>query len=275
MLAPSAKALKSVRLADRTVLRIPNPFSPNHKKTNGQANQKNPGLASLSGNKPHDKFQKRHPTAIYSKHQRIRETPAYLLTIQAALDKWPFSSGKFVYAQLTKPLSLWLTQPFALAADILVGPLALLSPAKARANNYLQIGIGLVGLAVLIHVLLNGNIPNLDILHSGFLARTPTAIILYYASIWAPIIFGYCGASFTFASFRYRMRRSYLSWITAKLKQIPAFDSGVEFWLGDRRTGVRLALPRPAHRNQYLWIYGIRQNSGNHESASGPNLPAT
>ena len=119
--------------------------------------------------------------------------------------------GKFFYAQATKPLSLWLTQPFALIADIFVGPLAVLTPAKARANNYLQMGLGLVAVAVVIYLLSKGKIPTVDIAHSAFLARTSAATVLQYAAVWAPIIFIYCGTSLIFASFRYRMRRSYLS----------------------------------------------------------------
>jgi hypothetical protein len=237
----SLTSLKKPRFSDRTLFRVPNPFPQKSKPTAlRQQNRSNKGPNTETQADSH--FQKGQHTRIYAKHKKIKQTPAYLLKIQSHLDTWPFGIGKFFYAQATKPLSLWLAQPFALIADIFVGPLAVLTPAKARANNYLQMGIGLLGLAVLIYLLSKGKIPSIDIGHSGFLARTQAATILEYASIWAPIVFAYCGTSFIFASFRYRMRRSYLSWVNAKLKQIPAFDSGVEFWLGDKRTGVRMAL---------------------------------
>ena len=181
-------------------------------------------------------------TQIYAKYKRLRHPPPYVAKIRSQLDKWPFDIGTFIYAQAIKPLSLWLTQPIALAADIVVGPLAFLSPAKARAKNYLQMGIGLATLAIFAYIGFHGEIPGFQPLSAGFLARTQTAIIFHYVSIWAPAVFGYSGASLILAGFRYRIRRSYLSWVTARFKQIPAFDSGVEFWLGDKRTGVRLAL---------------------------------
>ena len=233
----SPKTFKQIRIPNRTVLRLRIPFYPSQPPKAGQAHR-----THKTRKQTLDPTSKSHHTQIYAKYKKIKQTPPYLIKIRSQLDKWPFGIGTFIYAQATKPLSLWLTQPIALAADIVVGPLAFLSPAKARANNYLQMGIGLAALAALAYICFHGEIPGFNPLAAGFLARTQTATILYYVSVWAPGVFGYTGASLILASFRYRMRRSYLSWITAKLKQIPAFDSGVEFWLGDKRTGVRLAL---------------------------------
>ena len=227
----SAQSFPNIRLPRRTFFRVPIPFLSPKAKANKKSSQR-----------PNSPSQKTHYTRIYAKHKKIRQIPAYQLRIQSHFDRWPLGIGKFLYSQATKPISLWLSQPLALLADFFVGPLAFLSPAKARANNYLQMGVGLIAVSVVIYLLSKGKIPTVDIAHSGFLARTPAAALLQYAAIWAPIIFTYCGASLILASFRYRMRRSYLSWVNAKLKQVPAFDSGVEFWLGDKRTGVRMAL---------------------------------
>jgi TraM recognition site of TraD and TraG len=231
MQTTSPNKSRKFRVTNRTVLRIRNPFAKSNQAENRQPNQ--------TGQK---EAPKPRYTQIYAKHKRIRPLPSYLVKMRSHLDKWPYGIGKFVYAQATKPLRLWLTQPIALAADIVVGPLAFLSPAKARANNYLQMGIGLVFVAAFIQIFLHGKIPGLDPISSGFLARAQIATIIQYISIWAPPIFGYTACCLILASFRYRMRRSYLSWVTAKLKEIPAFDSGVEFWLGEKRTGARLAL---------------------------------
>jgi hypothetical protein len=228
---------RQIRIKDRTVLRLRVPFLHAHERKANQAQQprKDTKHKAAEGSKP-------HYTQIYAKYKRLRQPPPYVAKIRSQLDKWPFGIGTFIYAQATKPLSLWLTQPIALAADIVVGPLAFLSPAKARAKNYLQMGIGLGTLAIFAYIGFHGEIPGFHPLAAGFLARTQTATILHYVSICAPGVFGYTGASLILASFRYRIRRSYLSWVTARFKQIPAFDSGVEFWLGDKRSGVRLAL---------------------------------
>lgn len=231
---------KKIRLKNHTILRIPigatnKKIQPTN-KTKDTPNPTQPPPEKPSTAQPASKW-----TQIYAKHKKLPAPPPAKVALQTQLAKWPGGIGKFVYKQLTKPPKLWIAQSFALICDLLVGPLAGLSPAKARANNYLNMGLGMVALALFIFFGLHGQIPGLSS-HSGFLARTKTAVLMSWIVTWAPYILAYAGLALSLASFRYKMRRSYISWITAKLRHIPAFDTGIEFWLGEKKTGVRLSL---------------------------------
>ena len=233
---------KKIRIKNETLLRIP--ISNSNKKTSSSQNENDKDVtaspSSAATTPPKSKTPSKW-TQIYAKHKKLPAPPPAKVALQTQLAKWPLGSGKFLFKQITKPPKLWLAQSLALIADILVGPLAGLSPAKARADNFLNMGLGLLGIAGFIFFGFHGRIPGLSA-DSSFLGHSKIPAFMSYILTWAPFILTYSGAALTLASFRYRMRRSYTSWITAKLRHIPAFDTGIEFWLGEKKTGVRLSL---------------------------------